>query len=732
MQKFLIILLSILCLLGAQTKDINGRTIDASDGNPIPGVNIIIKGTTEGTASDLEGKFTFSTTQDYPITLEATHIAYDLIIVVVEKDTLVQIQLTPTVLESQEVDVMGVRRKVELDVASAVDRIDIEDIELQGARDIGSALRRVSSLQLNYANSGKQTVSIRGSNATDVAVFLDGVRINDANTGVADLSFIDLNAIEQIQVIKGGGSSLFGSDAIGGIVNVESRKATANTAYVAEGLGQTYSDDLDLSFGASGVYGPVGVGGRYTGKKRAFGGRTITTSIFNNMFGSVDVLFGRGDISWYNLAKTLEFESGSVTADDGLEVISTKYEGPILKTQDWSFMAGQRSWYLNQNYFTSVNEKLKDGSNILQASKGFSIRDIKNTIQIESEEQFFNGDRSYFDVDGFQTEDHVADMSRITRALALVSRWAIVSDSPILDHINWEVGLRYNKIKTVLDETYNYYAEGLPTGELDEDYSELNTVVTSKRLGVHVDGQTNKLRYSLFVNQGNNSRLPTLSDRFRFAHAVFDSSMDTVLTREHLSTTEVNLNMTFMDVQTELPISEINLIFGVFINDYTNKIAYRPVEAGPSVPFNDLTADIRGFEAALKMFMLDGKFSVSSAGTWLGISNILVFPNKPEYRYVSTAELNLGWLTLSYDHLNEGEQYYYIAGYGDGVRKARENANLNITVQKKFWKLNCSLSYTIRNMMSKEELDLTLEESIRQGFNYFERYREIVTFKISL
>jgi hypothetical protein len=35
-------------------------------------------------------------------------------------------------------------------------------------------------------------------------------------------------------------------------------------------------------------------------------------------------------------------------------------------------------------------------------------------------------------------------------------------------------------------------------------------------------------------------------------------------------------------------------------------------------------------------------------------------------------------------------------------------------------------------MMSKEELDMTLEESIREGFNYFERYREIITFKISL
>jgi hypothetical protein len=87
---------------------------------------------------------------------------------------------------------------------------------------------------------------------------------------------------------------------------------------------------------------------------------------------------------------------------------------------------------------------------------------------------------------------------------------------------------------------------------------------------------------------------------------------------------------------------------------------------------------------------------------------------------------------MSFDYINEGEQFYYIAGFGEGIRQPRENSNLNITLQKKFWKLNCSLSYTVRNIMSKDELDLTLEESIRQGFNYFERYREIITFKISM
>ncbi len=731
MKQFFYILL--LVSLGlSQSRDVKGSTIDATNGNPIPGVNVIIEGSTTGAASQIDGSFSFSTTQEFPITLIATHIAYDQAKVIVDRDTLIQIELSQTVIKGQEVDVIGARRKVELDVASAVDRIDIEAIELQGARDFGSALRRVSSLQLNYANSGKQTVSIRGSNATDVAVFLDGVRINDANTGVADLSFIDLNSIEQIQVVKGGGSSLFGSDAIGGVVNVETRKATSNTVYVAEGLGQTYGDDLDLSYGATGVYGPAGIGGRYTGKKRAYGRRTITTSIFNNAFAGVDLVSGRFDLTWYNLGKSLEFESKSVTADDGLEVISGKYTGSVLGTKDWTFIVGQRSWKLDQNYFTSVKEALQDGSTMLQTSKGFNIRDIKNVIQLESETQYFNGDRSYFDVDGLSTEDHIAEMNRNTTAGALVSRWAITSDSPIVDHINWEFGFRFNNIKTNMDETYDYYSNGLPTTEPVLINNQFSSIVTSKRLGVHVDGQTNKLRYSLFVNQGSNSRLPTLSDRFHFTHAVFDSSMDTVLTREHLAATEVNMDMTFMDVQAELPISEINLILGVFINDYTNKIAYRPMEEGPAVPFNDLTADIRGFEAAMRMRFLDGKLLLGTSGTWMSISNIMAFPNKPEYRLVSTAELNLDWLTMSFDHINEGEQYYYIPGFGEGVRQARENANLNITLQKRFWKVNCSLSYTIRNMKSKEELDLTLEESIRQGFNYFERYREIITLKVSI
>ena len=168
----------------AQVHEISGITVDSKDGSAVAGANIIVTGGDEGVASDIEGKFTFSTKRSFPFTLDISHIGYNTLTVTVKNDSFLLIELTAAVIIGQEIEVMGVRRKVELDVSAAVDRIDIEAIELQGARDIGSALRRVSSLKLNYANSGKQTVSIRGSNATDVAVFLDGVRINDAQTGI--------------------------------------------------------------------------------------------------------------------------------------------------------------------------------------------------------------------------------------------------------------------------------------------------------------------------------------------------------------------------------------------------------------------------------------------------------------------------------------------------------------------------------------------------------------------
>jgi len=68
------------------------------------------------------------------------------------------------------------------------------------------------------------TVSIRGSSAEQVLVLLDGVRLNTGEGGSVDFSTIPLESIERIEVIRGGGTTLYGSDAVGGVVNILTKR----------------------------------------------------------------------------------------------------------------------------------------------------------------------------------------------------------------------------------------------------------------------------------------------------------------------------------------------------------------------------------------------------------------------------------------------------------------------------------------------------------------------------
>jgi len=732
-KKIFIIILLFSQFISAQ-KIIRGVVQDEETQEPIIGVNILLLGSETGTVSDVKGSFELAIPDDTSSVLRLSHIGYNTSEVTIDSSFSGILILTPAVIKGSEIEVVGVKSKTEMDVASSVDMLDIAEIEIQGARDLGSALRRVSSVKMDYSTSGKQTISIRGSNATDVAVFLDGVRLNDANTGVADLSTIDLNSLEQVQVIKGGNSSLFGSGAIGGVVNMESKTAEKNSIYINTGVGQTYDDDMDLSFGATTVFGPAGLGGRYTAKARAFGGRTITTSLFANAFGGVDFSSGRLDLRWFQLNKNLQFPSGSVDSGDSLSILSMNYRGSILGTSGWKLLAGLKDWSLNQNFFSSLNEYLSDHSQNVHISKLMSWRDFEGTVQYEAEYQTFDGDKSYFNINGDPTVYHIADMKRNTDALAFVTRWSADADHPKIDFINWELSYRMDQVETFQDEYYEFPILAIENQNIIYDVPESRelTHVSSKRLGIHIEGRGQKSWYSIFANQGNNQRLPTLADLFRFTNTETDSLIDTLLTREYLNTTELNMQLRVSNPETELPINEVSVGLDMFMNGYTSKIAYRAFEGAPAIPFNEPIAEIRGLEATAGVHMFEDKFLFSSSATFLDISSPIAFPNKPEYRIVFTGEINFDWLVISLDHVNEGEQYYIIPGIGEGIRNPRENANLNLTMRKNIFGLDWTLSYTWRNLLSKDELDWTLEESLRQGFNYFEKYREIINLRIEL
>ena len=105
-----------------------------------------------------------------------------------------------------------------------------EEIEAQGARNVREALRFLPGI-LPDGTVGTEVNAlsgqfIRGSNSEQVLILLDGRPINNLGGGSFDLSEITSNIVERIEVLPGGGSTLYGSSAIGGVINIITRRST--------------------------------------------------------------------------------------------------------------------------------------------------------------------------------------------------------------------------------------------------------------------------------------------------------------------------------------------------------------------------------------------------------------------------------------------------------------------------------------------------------------------------
>lgn len=134
-------------------------------------------------------------------------------------------QTTPT-LKEVVVTATRVDSSV-LDSPSSVSVISSQQIADSGATDVAQVINGQPGVVVNdYGPTGAlKTVSIRGSTSSQVLVLLDGIRLNSSVNGEVDLSSIPMEIIDHIEIVRGGESSLYGSSAIGGVINIITKKA---------------------------------------------------------------------------------------------------------------------------------------------------------------------------------------------------------------------------------------------------------------------------------------------------------------------------------------------------------------------------------------------------------------------------------------------------------------------------------------------------------------------------
>lgn len=135
------------------------------------------------------------------------------------------------------------------DLNAAVTVINREQLALLQASDVGEALTQVAGVDVIRSGGPGQSplsVFIRGSESNHTLVLVDGVRLNDSNSGIAALQDIPLESIERIEVVKGPRSNQWGSDAIGGVIHIITRAATQQgfSGHVMARYGRYNSSDV--------------------------------------------------------------------------------------------------------------------------------------------------------------------------------------------------------------------------------------------------------------------------------------------------------------------------------------------------------------------------------------------------------------------------------------------------------------------------------------------------------
>ena len=225
----------------AQTAALKGTVSEG--GNPLPHANIYLKGTTRGTSSDEKGLYLIDNIKEGTYVLTVSLIGYQPYAEKITFDTseekILQIELMATSEQLNETVVTGTLKAVRRsESAVPVEVYSTTFLKKNPTATIFEALQNINGvrpqLNCNVCNTGD--IHINGLEGPYTLVLIDGMPIVSGLGTVYGLSGIPNSLIEQIEIVKGPASSLYGSEAVGGLINVITKNALDAPVFFADGL----------------------------------------------------------------------------------------------------------------------------------------------------------------------------------------------------------------------------------------------------------------------------------------------------------------------------------------------------------------------------------------------------------------------------------------------------------------------------------------------------------------
>ncbi len=244
MKKFLLLVFMLTFTFGfgevwAQDRTISGQVTSIEDGSTLPGVNVVLKGTTIGTVTDIDGNYSLQVPSDAQV-LVFTFVGLATKEVEIGARSVINVEMAQDVTELSEVVVTGYGVEQKRDLTGSVASIKSDVIQDVPAQSFDRAMQgRAAGVQISSGSGqpgGALNVIIRGygSLADNTPLYIvDGVQVNTGSVGTQgstnSLAGINPNDIESIDVLKdAAAAAIYGAQAANGVVVITTKKGKRN------------------------------------------------------------------------------------------------------------------------------------------------------------------------------------------------------------------------------------------------------------------------------------------------------------------------------------------------------------------------------------------------------------------------------------------------------------------------------------------------------------------------
>ncbi|MCB0754550.1 MAG: TonB-dependent receptor [Flavobacteriales bacterium] len=214
----------------AQNTTVTGVIKDKKSGETLVSASVIVKGTTTGVQTDLDGKFSLELDLTEPKTLVVSYLGYqDFEIDVDKNNTKISVDMETVNMVGQEVVVTGSRvSETILESSATIQKMNVREVQEIASGDFYSGLSTLQGVDVTTSSLGFQVVNMRGFNTTApvrIVQFIDGMdnQAPGLNFPVGNLVGANDLDLENVEIISGPASALYGPNAFQGVVSMRTK-----------------------------------------------------------------------------------------------------------------------------------------------------------------------------------------------------------------------------------------------------------------------------------------------------------------------------------------------------------------------------------------------------------------------------------------------------------------------------------------------------------------------------